>query len=52
MILVSSHRCELGLGEDDGLEVLGEGGVLPRGVDVDHMEPRLVPVHRVQDDLD
>ena len=49
MILVRGDRHELGLGEDEGLEVLGCAGVLAAGVDVDHVEARLVAVHRVED---
>ena len=51
MILVRGDRHELGLGEDEGLEVLGGAGVLAPGVDVDHVEARLVAVHRVEDDV-
>ena len=52
MVLVGGDRGELGLGEDEGLEVLGGGGVLAGGVDVDDVKPRLVAVHRVQDHLE
>ena len=48
MILVSRHRHELALGEDEGLEVLRGAGVLAPGVDVDHVQAGLVAVHRVQ----
>ena len=51
VILVSCDCCELGLGEDHCFEVLSERRVLPGGVDVDHVEPWLVPVHRVQNYL-
>ena len=47
MILVSRHRHELALREDEGLEVLRGLGILAPGVDVDHVQPRLVAVHRV-----
>ena len=52
MVLVGSDRGELGLWEDEGLEVLRGGGVLAGRVDVDDVKPRLVTVHRVQDHLD
>ena len=48
MILVGGDRCELGLGEDEGLEVLRCVNILSRWVDVDDMKARLVAVHRVQ----
>ena len=48
VILVSRHRHELALGEDEGLEVLRGAGVLAPGVDVDHVQAGLVAVHRVQ----
>ena len=51
MVLVGGHRCELGLREDKSFEVLGCLPVLAGGVDVNHVKPRLVPVHRVQDHL-
>ena len=51
MVLVSGDSSELGLGEDEGAEVLGGVGLLPRGVDVDHVQARLVLVHRVQNHL-
>ena len=52
MVLVGGDRGELGLRENESAEVLGGGGVLPRGVDVDHVQPRLVLVHRVQNHLE
>ena len=52
MVLVGGDRGELGLGEDEGLEVFGGGGVLAGGVDVDDVKPWLVAVHRVQDHLE
>ena len=51
MVLVGGDRGELGLRENESAEVLGGGGVLPRGVDVDHVQSRLVLVHRVQNHL-
>ena len=45
VVLVSSDCSELGLWEDESSKVLGGGGLLPRGVDVDHVQPRLVLVH-------
>lgn len=51
MVLVGGDRGELGLRENESAEVLGGGGVLPRWVDVDHVQPRLVLVHRVQNHL-
>ena len=48
MILISSHRHELGLREDEGLEVLGGAGVFSPGVDIDHMKSWLVTMHRVE----
>ena len=47
VVLVGGHRCELGLREDKSFEVLCCLPVLGGGVDVDHVKPRLVPVHRV-----
>ena len=52
MVLVGGDRGELGLWEDEGLEVLGGGGVLAGGVNIDDVKPRLVAVHRVQDHLE
>ena len=66
VVLVSGDRCELGLREQVGLEVLGRGlsapgrvAALPGGGgpglpsrrDVDDMQARLVAVHRVKDYL-
>ena len=51
MVLVGGDRGELGLWENESAEVLGGGGVLPRWVDVDHVQSRLVLVHRVQNHL-
>ena len=51
MILVGCNRREPCLLEEEGLEVLRGGVELPPGRDVDHVEPGLVPVHRVQDHL-
>ena len=51
MVLVGGDRSELGLRKNESAEVLRGGGVLPRGVDVDHVQPRLVLVHRVQNHL-
>ena len=51
MVLVGGDGGELGLGEDEGLEVLRQRHVLRLGVDVDCMETRLVLVHRVEDYL-
>ena len=48
MILVRGDRHELGLGEDEGLEVLGGAGVFSPGVDIDHMKSWLVTMHRVE----
>ena len=48
VILVSRHRHELALREDEGLEVLRSAGVLAPGVNVDHVQARLVAVHRIQ----
>ena len=48
MVLVSGDSSELGLGEDEGLEVLRGAGVLAPGVDVDHVQAGLVAVLRVQ----
>ena len=45
VVLVSSDCSELGLWEDESSKVLGGCGLLPRGVDVDHVQPRLVLVH-------
>ena len=51
MVLVGSDGGELGLREGEGLEVLLAVGHLAPRRDVDHMEARLVAVHRVQDHL-
>ena len=51
MILVGGDGGELGLGEDEGLEVLRQRDVLRLGVDVDGVKTRLVLVHRVQYNL-
>ena len=51
MVLVRRDSHELGLWEGEGLEVLRLRGVLLPGAVVDDMEPRLVAMHRVQDDL-
>ena len=48
MILISSHRHELGLREDEGLEVLRGARVFTPGVDIDHMKSWLVTMHRVE----
>ena len=45
MILICRHRHELCLWEDEGLEVLRGVVVLTGGVDVDHVEARLISVH-------
>ena len=51
MVLVGSDGGELGLREGEGLEVLlAVGHLAPRRA-VDHMEARLVAVHRIQDHL-
>ena len=52
MILVSCHCHELGLREDEGLEVLRGAGVFSPGVDIDHMKSWLVTMHRVEYHLD
>ena len=51
MVLVGSDGGELGLREGEGLEVLLAVGHLAPRRDVDHMEARLVAVHRIQDHL-
>ena len=45
MVLVGSDGSELGLREDERLEVLLRVGDLAARGDVDHVEARLVPVH-------
>ena len=45
VVLVSGDSGELGLGEDESAKVLRGGSFLPRWVDVDHVQPRLVLVH-------
>ena len=52
MVLVRRDSHELGLREGEGLEVLRLRGVLLPEAVVDDMEPRLVAMHRVQDDLE
>ena len=51
MVLVGGDRHELGLGEDEGPEVLCPGHVFRLRVDVDDVKARLIAVHRVEDDL-
>ena len=51
MVLVGGDRHELGLGEDEGPEVLRSGHVFRLRVDVDDVKARLIAVHRVEDDL-
>ncbi len=51
MILVGGDRHELGLWEDEGAEVLCLRDVLRLRADVNDVEPRLISVHRVEDDL-
>ena len=52
VVLVCSDGCELSLRKRKRLEVLREVGVLVPGVDVYHMEAGLIPVHRVQNNLE
>ena len=51
MILVGSDGHELALGEVVGPEVLRSRHVFRLGGHVNHVETRLVLVHRVEDDL-
>ena len=51
VILVGGDRHELGLWEDEGAEVLCLRDVLRLRADVNDVEPRLISVHRVEDDL-
>lgn len=51
VVLISSHRRELGLGENERAEVLRLRGVLVLLVDVHDVEARLVAVHGIQYDL-
>ena len=45
MILVRGDGSELSLWEDESAKVLSGCSLLARGVDVDHMQARLVLVH-------
>lgn len=53
MVLVGRDGSEPGLGEDEGFEFLGECRLCEFrfGRDVHDVEPGLVAVHRVQNDL-
>lgn len=51
VILVSRDGHELRLWKDKGLEVLCTGDVFGFRIDVDHVEPRLVFVHGVENNL-
>lgn len=52
VVLIGGHGCELGLCEDEGLEVLlGVALAVLARVHEDHVEPGLVAVHGVEDDL-
>ena len=48
MVLVGGDCSELGLREDESLEVLRQRHVLGLRVDVDGVKTRLIFVHRVQ----
>ena len=51
MVLVGRDGREFRLGEDEGAKVFRARRVLGALVDVDDVKPRLVAVHRVQNDL-
>lgn len=51
MILVGCDGCKLGFRKNECAEVFGYGGVFSFAVDVDDVEPGLVPVHRVENNL-
>lgn len=52
VVLIRCHGCELGLCEDEGLEVLlGVALTVLAWVHENHMEARLVAVHGVENDL-
>lgn len=51
MVLIGSNSSKFSLGKYKCLEVLSARDIFSLGVDVHDVEPRLVAVHRVQDDL-
>ena len=51
VVLVSRHRHELGLMKYKGPEVLRLCHVLCFGIDINHVEARLILVHGVENDL-
>lgn len=53
VVLIGCHGCELGLREDEGLEVLlGVALTVLAWVHEDHVESGLVAVHGVENDLE